>query len=154
MSETTRRAVLAGAAGMGAAAALAACGGSDADTTSDANAGANPAPSTPAAAAPTSAAAGGAAGAIKTADIPVNGGKIFTAQKVVITQPVAGTFKAFDVACPHKGCPVSQVAEGAIVCVCHNSKFSATDGSVMSGPSAKGLTPATVTVNGDSLTLS
>ena len=31
-----------------------------------------------------------------TSQIPVGGGKIFRAQKVVVTQPAAGTFKAFN----------------------------------------------------------
>jgi nitrite reductase/ring-hydroxylating ferredoxin subunit len=154
MSETTRRTVLAGAVGIGATVALAACGSdSNTESTTGANAG-DPATSAAAPAAGTSSnAAGGAAAGIATADIPVGGGKIFTDQKVVVTQPTAGTFKAFNVACTHAGCPVSRVANGTIDCTCHGSKFSVEDGSVKNGPASKPLAPAAVTVNGDKLIL-
>src|SRR5690348_18325720 len=44
---------------------------------------------------------------VKTSDIPEGGGKIFAGQKVVVTQPTAGTYKAFSAVCPHQGCTVS-----------------------------------------------
>jgi len=44
-----------------------------------------------------SSATGGASGTVlgPTSEVPVGGGMIFTSQKVVATQPTAGTFKAF-----------------------------------------------------------
>src|SRR5262249_29791899 len=42
-----------------------------------------------------------------TAEIPVGGGKILTAQKIVITQPQAGSFDAFTAVCTHLGCIVN-----------------------------------------------
>jgi Rieske Fe-S protein len=161
---TSRRAMLAGAAGVGVTAALAACGSDSADT--DPYAG-RAAPTTGAAqppaqtAAPTRSAPGGATGGptaggavlARKADIPVGGGKIFEAQKVVVTQPTAGTFKAFDVTCTHQGCPVSAVRNGTINCVCHNSSFSVADGSVKSGPARAPLAGKNITVAGDSISL-
>jgi Rieske Fe-S protein len=98
---------------------------------------------------------GGAAGdgtvIAKTTDIPEGGGKIVG--DVVITQPVAGEFKAFSSKCTHQGCAVSGVSDGTINCPCHNSRFDATDGSVKSGPATKPLPPATITVEGDSIKL-
>jgi nitrite reductase/ring-hydroxylating ferredoxin subunit len=159
MSDTTRRAVLAGAAGLTATAVLAACGDSSTSASSgdpttaaaDPTTGA-PAGTTASAGAPTSAAA--SSGLAKTTDIPAGGGKIFAAKDTVITQPTAGTFKAFTATCTHQQCPVSNVSGGTINCTCHGSKYKITDGSVANGPATKGLTPKTVTVTGDDIAVS
>jgi Rieske Fe-S protein len=156
MSETTRRSVLAGVAGVGAAAALAACGGGDG--------GSGPGNGQPTGAAPTTGGApattgGGAAGALgKTADVPVGAGKVFAAQKVVVTQPTAGEFKAFSAVCTHQGCPMRDVTS-TINCSCHGSQYSITDGSVkkaapgLTPQTQKPLDPKTVTVDGDNIVL-
>jgi Rieske Fe-S protein len=89
----------------------------------------------------------------KTSDIPVGGGKIFTAKKVVVTQPSAGKFVAFSTVCTHQGCPVSEIKGGTINCLCHGSKFALADGSVTDGPAPKPLAAKKITVDGDSLTL-
>jgi Rieske Fe-S protein len=87
------------------------------------------------------------------ADVPVGGGVILTGRKVVITQPTAGTFKAFSAVCTHQGCVVSSVANGSINCACHGSAFSAADGSVQNGPAKSPLAPVNVTVAGDQITV-
>ena len=46
-----------------------------------------------------------------TSDVPVGGGAIFSDEKVVVTQPTEGTFKAFTAVCTHQGCVVSNVEE-------------------------------------------
>jgi Rieske Fe-S protein len=89
----------------------------------------------------------------KTADIPVGGGKIFAPQRVVVTQPVKGTLKAFSSICTHQSCPVASVAGGTINCDCHGSKYSITDGSVKAGPAPRPLPPEQITVSGDDITL-
>jgi len=91
---------------------------------------------------------------IKAADIPVGGGKVFDATKVVVTQPKAGEFKAFSAICTHKGCTVAGVANGTISCPCHGSTYDAATGQVTGGPAPAPLPPKTVTVNGGSLTIS
>src|SRR5215210_5248749 len=115
----TRRAVLGGAVTVGAVGVLAACG---ADDTSD-SAGSSSPP------------AGGQA-LTAAADVPVGGGVILTAEKVVVTQPTAGTFKAFSSTCTHQGCQVNDISGGRITCPCHLSSFSIADGS------PKGLAPS------------
>jgi Rieske Fe-S protein len=90
---------------------------------------------------------------VKAADVPVGGGAIVADAQVVVTQPTAGEFKAFSAVCTHQGCTVASVQNGVIVCYCHNSQFSAADGSVVSGPASKALTAKQVTVSGDSLTV-
>ena len=82
----------------------------------------------------------------KAADIPVGGGKVFEAQKLVVTQAEAGAFKAYSAVCPHQGCLVNEVVDGTINCPCHGSKFKL-DGSVSAGPATTALPPAAVSVN-------
>ena len=99
------------------------------------------------------ASAPAAATTLKTADVPVGGGKILADAKVVVTQPTAGTYKAFTAICTHQGCTVASVANGTISCACHGSAFSATDGSVTNGPASSPLAAVPVTVAGDTITL-
>ena len=89
---------------------------------------------------------------IKTADIPVGSGRIFPDQQVVVTQPTAGAFKAFSSICTHNGCPVADVTD-TINCNCHGSKFAIADGAVVNPPAPRPLPAKTVTVTGDTITV-
>ncbi|HEX7744178.1 MAG TPA: Rieske (2Fe-2S) protein [Micromonosporaceae bacterium] len=146
---TTRRALVLGAGAAGVTLALAACGGEDPANnsgggTDDGSGGGS--------AGPTAGSAGpGPLG--KSDEIPVGGGKIFAAQRVVVTQPEKGTFKGFSAICTHQGCPVASVDGGTINCTCHGSKYSIEDGSVKNGPATRPLPARTVNVEGDNLTL-
>ncbi|MFA1537531.1 Rieske (2Fe-2S) protein [Actinomadura monticuli] len=75
----------------------------------------------------------------KAADVPVGGGKIYGDDKVVVTQPSQGSFKAFTAVCTHQGCTVGSVRNGMIHCPCHGSEFKIADGSVARGPADKPL---------------
>ncbi|MGW7411899.1 Rieske (2Fe-2S) protein [Streptomyces sp. NPDC054863] len=88
-----------------------------------------------------------------TSDIPVGGGKVFKEEKVVVTQPVAGSFKAFSATCTHQGCSVADVAGGTINCPCHGSKFRVADASVAGGPAPQPLPPRAITVESGSIRL-
>jgi Rieske Fe-S protein len=139
-----RRAVVVGAATFGAGLLAAGCAG--------------PAPSPASVPVPTvSAPAGGAASAPvplgPAADIPVGGGRIYADRQIVVTQPAANDFKAFNAKCTHAGCTVSKVENGLILCPCHGSAFSITDGSVRNGPATKPLKPANITVDAGQIRL-
>ncbi|MGW0878898.1 Rieske (2Fe-2S) protein [Streptomyces sp. NPDC002671] len=88
-----------------------------------------------------------------TSDIPVGGGKVFKEQKIVVTQPTQGDFKAFTAICTHQGCTVNKVADGTIDCPCHGSKYHITDGSVAHGPAPRPLAPEPIKVEGNSIHL-
>ncbi|MEV0006154.1 Rieske (2Fe-2S) protein [Micromonospora sp. NPDC050980] len=147
----SRRALLAGAGALGAAVALASCGDDDATP------GLAPTSGGPPGATATGDAGGGnrdSSGPLaRTTDIPVGGGAVYASKGVVITQPEAGQFKAFDPICTHQGCPVSSVDGGTINCTCHNSRFSIADGSVKQGPATRPLAAREIKVEGDQITL-
>jgi Rieske Fe-S protein len=148
----SRRALLAGVGAVGAAVVLSGCGDDDDKGAEN---------SAPTSGGPGATGAGDAGGGnrdstaplARTTDIPVGGGTILAAKGVVITQPKAGEFKAFDPICTHQGCPVSNVDGGTINCTCHQSKFSIEDGSVKAGPAPRPLAAKNIKVTGDQITL-
>jgi len=86
-----------------------------------------------------------------TTQVPVGGGKIIPGPNVVVTQPVANTFKGFSAVCTHQGCIVATIANGTIDCPCHGSKFSIKDGSVVNGPAPSPLAAIAIKVEGTSI---
>jgi Rieske Fe-S protein len=88
-----------------------------------------------------------------TADIPVGGGMVFAADNLVVTQPATGEFKAFSAVCTHVGCLLDKVSNGTIDCPCHGSTFSIRDGSVVTGPATRPLTPVSITITSGTITL-
>jgi nitrite reductase/ring-hydroxylating ferredoxin subunit len=137
---------------------LAACGGSDNASgggTSPSASGSSSAPSASSSAsssAPSSSApAGGGSVLGPVSDVPVGGGKVFTDAKVVVTQPTAGQYKGFSAVCTHQGNPIGSVENGQIVCPFHNSHFSITDGSPVSGPAQTALPAVNVKVDGSNI---
>jgi Rieske Fe-S protein len=151
MNNVTRRSVVAGGCGVAAVAALTACTGYGAG---------GPVAEAPASA-PNEAAGtaggvadGAAAGAVAAvADVPVGGGIVLAAQNLVVTQPVAGTFKGFSATCTHQGCTVNEVADGTINCPCHGSRFAVADGRPTAGPAGAPLPEKAVAVQGSSVVL-
>jgi len=95
----------------------------------------------------------GSASLATTSEIPVGGGKVFSKEKVVVTQPKAGEFEAFSAVCTHMGCTVGEVAGGTINCPCHGSKYSIVDAHVVHGPAPAPLPKKTVKVTGNEITV-
>ncbi|QWZ09542.1 Rieske (2Fe-2S) protein [Nocardioides panacis] len=136
-TDPSRRTVLRGAAVGGAALPLLAACGSGSGSSSASAPSASAAPVT-----------------VAAKDVPVGGGKILTDQQVVVTQPEKGTYKAFTAICTHQGCTVNKVLGGKIVCPCHGSTFSITDGSPQGGPAQSALAEKKVSVEGDQISVS
>jgi nitrite reductase/ring-hydroxylating ferredoxin subunit len=140
-----RRAALAGIGLAGLAVAVTACGGSSGS--SDSMGGGSGSGSSPSAGGGMNSALGA------TSEVPVGGGKIFTSAKVVVTQPSAGEYRAFSAVCTHAQCIVDEVDNGTIDCPCHGSKFSARDGSVVTGPASRPLPSQKISVSSGQITL-
>lgn len=145
MTDVTRRQVMAVGAVGAAGVVLAGCSSND-------DASTVPAQSEPAAGA--SPASTGEV-LVATSEVPVEGGVIVDAgqTKVVVTQPTDGDFVGLSAVCPHQNCLVNQVTDQKIICPCHGSQFSITDGAVIQGPATTGLSPVAVSVNGDQVVL-
>jgi Rieske Fe-S protein len=174
-AHSTRRNVLLGVGAVGATAVLAACGTSTGGNGTGTDFSNDPAPagsgaanangaggSTAGPGGGSTAGPGGTAGPnagngkgatpiAKVSDVKVGSG-IITAD-YVITQPVAGQFKAFSKTCPHAGCDVNKVDAGVISCPCHGSQFSVKDGSVITGPATQGLTGKGAKADGNNIVL-
>jgi Rieske Fe-S protein len=158
-----RRTVLRGAAIVAAGAGLAACGDDAASpaatssaaptTTATAIGSFSEAPAAPVESSDATD-AGSAENALgQAADVPVGSGVIFEDAKVVVTQPTAGSFKAFSAVCTHQGCLVSKVETDKILCNCHGSSFSITDGSVLGGPAPTPLPAQDISVDAGNIRL-
>ncbi|MYR92093.1 MULTISPECIES: Rieske (2Fe-2S) protein [unclassified Streptomyces] len=155
MNANARRRTVLTAGAAGAAALVTGCGssgdesgGGDASGTPTGTASDPASPGTSPDASP-----GGGEELASTDDIPVGGGTIFKEQKVVVTQPEEGEFKAFSAVCTHAQCLVSTVSDGTINCPCHGSKFSITDAAVEAGPATRPLPAEQITVAGGSIRL-
>ncbi|WP_042380943.1 Rieske (2Fe-2S) protein [Streptacidiphilus melanogenes] len=156
-SHPARRTVLAGAGVAGVAAVLAACssaGGGSTDSAPPSQGSGDGAQSGAPSSAPSGAQAQGAGTVLgPVSDVPVGGGKVYSAEKVVVTQPTAGTYKCFTAVCTHQGCTVNSVSGGTINCPCHGSQFHIADGSVAGGPAPSPLAAEKISVSGGQITL-
>jgi nitrite reductase/ring-hydroxylating ferredoxin subunit len=144
----SRRAVVGGFVGLGIGVPLLAACGSDSGSggSSDGSGGSGDG---------TSSGGTTASGAIgKATDVPVGEAKIYTAEKVVVSQPTEGDFKAFSTICTHQQCPITKLQGDEIECTCHGSRFKTSDGSVVNGPANKPLAALKVAVENGEITVS
>jgi Rieske Fe-S protein len=142
----SRRGVMCGLAGLGAAGALAACGTAESPNGSDATSGGTD-PSTAGA----SSGETGATGIAATSDVPVGGGIVV--DETVIVQPTADEFLAFSAVCPHQGAIVAAPdADGNIICPRHQSTWTI-DGELEEGPAETNLSAVEITVEDGQISL-
>ncbi|MEY4714320.1 MAG: hypothetical protein RIQ37_650 [Actinomycetota bacterium] len=92
----------------------------------------------------------------KTSDVPVGGGTKFSVDDltILVTQPKAGDYKAFDATCTHAGCIVNGIIDNEIACGCHGARYALDSGMVLAGPAKSALGKLTIEVVGEDLVLS
>jgi nitrite reductase/ring-hydroxylating ferredoxin subunit len=92
----------------------------------------------------------------KTSDVPVGGGTKFSVDDltILVTQPKAGDYKAFDATCTHAGCIVNGIIDNEIACGCHGARYALDSGMVLAGPAKSALGKLTIEVVGEDLILS
>jgi Rieske Fe-S protein len=91
----------------------------------------------------------------KTAEVPVNSGKIFKfgSKPGLLVRTQAGDFKAFSASCTHLDCIVQYDPNSKqITCACHNGAYDLT-GKNISGPPPRPLEEFVVKVSGDDITV-
>ncbi|MFZ3469360.1 Rieske (2Fe-2S) protein [Streptomyces sp. 4.24] len=142
-TRTARRTVLAVGASALAGGVLTACGGAEEKPKAEGGSAPDAAPSPSASSAPDAT----KKALLKSSDVPVGGGTVLKDEKLVVTQPTAGSFRCFTAVCTHQGCLVNKVADGTIDCPCHGSKFKVADGAVAHGPATKPLAEQKITVS-------
>jgi cytochrome b6-f complex iron-sulfur subunit len=71
---------------------------------------------------------------------------------VLVFRPEDKKVVAYDATCTHAGCTVAP-AGTSFECPCHGSTFNGSDGSVISGPARRPLTPLTTAIDGDWITV-
>ncbi|NBQ92639.1 MAG: Rieske (2Fe-2S) protein [Micrococcales bacterium] len=81
------------------------------------------------------------------AQIKTSSGSLF----VLITQPKAGVYRAFNAACTHEGQMVTGVEGSNLVCPAHRAAFSMDTGKVSRGPAQMPLRKYTLTKTGTTL---
>ncbi len=92
-----------------------------------------------------------------TIDFPVGKGTVVSVNDkpvVVINTPQAG-LKAYSAICTHLGCIVEWEQDRQfILCPCHDGRFNAVNGAVISGPPPTPLPELALTVEGDAIYVS
>ncbi|MCK1796462.1 Rieske (2Fe-2S) protein [Streptomyces sp. XM4193] len=118
----SRRSLLCGAAAAGAAGlGLTACSGAGEEW-------------------PKSPAAESEAVGLGSADsVPVGGARLYRDDRLLISQPEQGKYRAFSAVCTHGGCVLSSVEKLEADCACHGSRFDAGTGKVLRSPATTDL---------------
>ncbi|MGY1840046.1 MULTISPECIES: Rieske (2Fe-2S) protein [unclassified Modestobacter] len=130
----SRRALLvAGGAGLGAA-ALTACAGADVPQVTGAAAGSR---------------------LVALGEVPVGGSYELSVngRRVVLSRPADDVVVAFDAACTHHGCAVRPADGEQLACPCHGSVFDPATGEALVGPATEPLAPVAVLVSGEDVVL-
>ncbi|MFI1012200.1 Rieske (2Fe-2S) protein [Streptomyces sp. NPDC020965] len=83
--------------------------------------------------------------------VPVGGARLYREQRVVVSCPAEGEYKAFLAQCTHAGCPLDKVEELEGNCPCHGSRFDVTTGKVLVGPATVPLHEVPITAKAGKL---
>ncbi len=109
---------------------------------------------------PPSRASAGGSGRVQVgtaADFPAGQGKVVPVndKPVIIVNSAQGGLKAFSAICTHLGCIVEwDQGRQFILCPCHDGRFNAVNGGIISGPQPSPLPELALTVEGDAIYVS
>ncbi|KMO97370.1 Rieske (2Fe-2S) protein [Streptomyces roseus] len=84
-------------------------------------------------------------------EVPVGGSKLFREERLVVSCPAEGQYKAFSARCTHAGCVLDKIDDGQGNCPCHGSRFDVTTGKVLRGPATDPLPAVPVKAEGGKL---
>ncbi|MFI1099704.1 Rieske (2Fe-2S) protein [Streptomyces melanogenes] len=79
-------------------------------------------------------------------EIPVGGAKLYREQRLMVSCPAKGEYKAFSAQCTHAGCVLDKVEDGHGNCPCHGSRFDVMTGKPVHGPATVPLPSVPVQV--------
>ncbi|MCB5166805.1 Rieske (2Fe-2S) protein [Streptomyces bambusae] len=85
------------------------------------------------------------------ADVPVGGARLYRENKLLVSCPAEGQYKAFSAQCTHAGCVLDKIEDGEGNCPCHRSRFDVTTGKVIQGPATDPLPAVPVKAVGGKL---
>ncbi|WP_030753100.1 Rieske (2Fe-2S) protein [Streptomyces sp. NRRL F-5135] len=83
--------------------------------------------------------------------VPVGGAKLYREERLVVSCPAEGEYKAFSAQCTHAGCLLEKLEGTVGDCPCHGSKFDVTTGKALRGPATVPLPAVPVTAEGGKL---
>jgi cytochrome b6-f complex iron-sulfur subunit len=92
-----------------------------------------------------------------TADFPAGQGNVVPVndKPVIIVNTAQGGLRAFSAICPHLGCIVEwDEPRQFILCPCHDGRFNAVNGAIISGPQPAPLPELALAVEGDAVYVS
>ncbi|MFB6658929.1 Rieske (2Fe-2S) protein [[Kitasatospora] papulosa] len=84
-------------------------------------------------------------------EVPVGGAKLYREQRVVVSCQAAGRYKAFSAQCTHAGCLLDKVEGNEGNCPCHGSRFDMTTGKALQGPATVPLPSVPLKLEGGKL---
>ena len=90
----------------------------------------------------------------KAGEMKANSGRIFKfgSQPGILVKTPDGELRAFTAICTHLACVVGWQESGQYIqCPCHDGRFNAQTGAVISGPPPAPLPPVDVVVDGDDI---
>ncbi|PKV85127.1 Rieske (2Fe-2S) protein [Streptomyces sp. TLI_146] len=79
-------------------------------------------------------------------EIPVGGAKLYREQRLMVSCPAKGEYKAFSAQCTHAGCVLDKIDDGHGNCPCHGSRFDVMTGKPVQGPATVPLPSVPVRV--------
>ncbi|MFE6777337.1 Rieske (2Fe-2S) protein [Streptomyces sp. NPDC057702] len=83
--------------------------------------------------------------------VPVGEAKLYRDDRLLVSQPAKGEFRAFSAVCTHSGCTLRKIEDGEAECPCHHSKFDPATGKVLDGPAGAPLPAVPVRLEGGKL---